>query len=183
MPSHKTNYIDIFSEILNLEGHLNRCIGSKVTAILLKGRILPTGGVASGRVCPVACAAWQSNGSIKTLWGSHVVCPVHRAHCIVDSKNKVKRAGAGYLPPCSSPPTLTLLPASSSHGCTGPSLHTSALAVCSVKSALAVCTVKSAGWSRTLQMVGKRGDYSSKEERRLLADFAGAGNSRETPPR
>ena len=33
--SHKTNYVDIFSEILNLEGHLNRCIGSKVTAILL----------------------------------------------------------------------------------------------------------------------------------------------------
>ena len=31
--SHKTNYIDIFF-ILNLEGHLNRCIGSKVTAIL-----------------------------------------------------------------------------------------------------------------------------------------------------
>ena len=29
--SHKTIYIDIFSEIVNLEGHLNRCIGSKVT--------------------------------------------------------------------------------------------------------------------------------------------------------
>ena len=55
--SHKTNYIDILSEILNLEGHLNRCIGSKVTAILLNGWILPTGGVASGRVCPAACAA------------------------------------------------------------------------------------------------------------------------------
>ena len=45
--SHKTNYIDIFSEILNLEGHLNRCIGSKVTGILLNGWNLPTGGVAS----------------------------------------------------------------------------------------------------------------------------------------
>ena len=40
-----------------LEGHLNRCVGSKVTAILLNGRILPPGGVASGRVCPAACAA------------------------------------------------------------------------------------------------------------------------------
>ena len=48
--SHKTNYIDIFSEILNLEGHLNRCIGSKVTAILLNGWILPTGGASLGKV-------------------------------------------------------------------------------------------------------------------------------------
>ena len=53
----KTNYIDSFSEILDLEGHLNRCIDSKVTAILLNWWILPTGGVASGRVCPAACAA------------------------------------------------------------------------------------------------------------------------------
>ena len=45
--SHKSNYIDIVSEILNLE----------VTAILLNGLILPTGGVASGGVCPAACAA------------------------------------------------------------------------------------------------------------------------------
>ena len=35
--SHKTKYIEILSEILNLEGHLNRCIGSKVTDILLNG--------------------------------------------------------------------------------------------------------------------------------------------------
>ena len=37
--SHKKNYI----EILNLEGHLNRCIGSKVTVIFLNKWILPTG--------------------------------------------------------------------------------------------------------------------------------------------
>ena len=55
--SHKTNYIEIFSEILNLEGHLNRCVGSAVTAILLNGWILHTGGVTSDRVCPAACAA------------------------------------------------------------------------------------------------------------------------------
>ena len=52
--SHKTNYIGIFSEILNLEGYQNRSIGSKVTAILLNGWNLPTGGVALGRVC--ACS-------------------------------------------------------------------------------------------------------------------------------
>ena len=55
--SHKTKYINILLEIINLEGHQNCCIGSKVTAILLNGWILPTGGVASGRVCPAAWAA------------------------------------------------------------------------------------------------------------------------------
>ena len=49
--SHKTNYIHIFSEIPNLEGHQNLCIGSKVTAVLLNWWILPTGGVALGRFC------------------------------------------------------------------------------------------------------------------------------------
>ena len=51
-----TKYIDIFVENLNLEGHLNRCISSKVKAILLNGWILHTGGFAPGRVCPAACA-------------------------------------------------------------------------------------------------------------------------------
>jgi hypothetical protein len=51
---HRTNYINIFSEILNLEGNLNRCIGSKIAPILLNGWIFPTGGVALGRVCPAA---------------------------------------------------------------------------------------------------------------------------------
>ena len=46
-----------FFQIQNLDGHLNCCIGSKVTAILLNGLILLTGGVVSGRVCPAACAA------------------------------------------------------------------------------------------------------------------------------
>ena len=41
--SHNTNYIDIFSDILNTEGHQNHCIGFKFTAILLNGWILPTG--------------------------------------------------------------------------------------------------------------------------------------------
>jgi hypothetical protein len=52
--SHKIDYVPIFLENLNLEGHLNRSIGSKVTAILVNGGILPRGGAASGRVC--ACS-------------------------------------------------------------------------------------------------------------------------------
>ena len=49
--SHKIDYITIFEEILNLEGHQNRNTGSRV---MLKGGILPIGGVASARVC--ACS-------------------------------------------------------------------------------------------------------------------------------
>ena len=49
--SHKINYVTVFQEIINLEGHPNRNTGSKVTAILLNLWILPVGGVASGRVC------------------------------------------------------------------------------------------------------------------------------------
>ena len=56
-PVTKQTILTFFLDTLNLEGHLHRCIGSKVTAILLNGWILPTGGVASGRVCPAACAA------------------------------------------------------------------------------------------------------------------------------
>ena len=39
---------------LNPEGHQNPISGSKVTAILVKGWILPIGGASSGRVC--ACS-------------------------------------------------------------------------------------------------------------------------------
>ena len=54
---HKTDYVPYLNPNLNLKGHLNCFIGSKVTAILVNGKILPRGGVASGRVCPAACAA------------------------------------------------------------------------------------------------------------------------------
>ena len=37
--SHKIDYVTIFKEILNLEGHPNSITGSKVTAILLNGWI------------------------------------------------------------------------------------------------------------------------------------------------
>ena len=40
----------MFKNFLNPKGHQNPTSGSKVTVILLKERILPIGGVASGRV-------------------------------------------------------------------------------------------------------------------------------------
>ena len=49
--SHKVTYVTIFKEILNPEVHPNRITGSKVTAILLNGWILPIGGASLGRVC------------------------------------------------------------------------------------------------------------------------------------
>ena len=52
--SHKIDYVTIFLEILNPEGHPNRMTNSKVTAILLNGWIFPIGqsGEASRwRVC------------------------------------------------------------------------------------------------------------------------------------
>ena len=52
--SHNINCINFFLEILNLEGHLNPFIGSKVAAILVNRGILPGDGVVLGRVC--ACS-------------------------------------------------------------------------------------------------------------------------------
>ena len=49
--SHKIDYVTIFFEILNPEGHPNCITGSKATAILLNWWILPIGGASSGRVC------------------------------------------------------------------------------------------------------------------------------------
>ena len=45
--SHKIDYVTISKEILNLEGHLNHITGSRVTAILLTGWILPNGGASA----------------------------------------------------------------------------------------------------------------------------------------
>ena len=59
--SHKTNYIGIFSDILNPEGHQNCCIGSKVTAILQNGWILSNCRVASERVCSQTLLAFLWN--------------------------------------------------------------------------------------------------------------------------
>ena len=49
--SYKIDYFIAMENFLNPQGHQDRISGSIVTAILLKGRILPFGGVASGRVC------------------------------------------------------------------------------------------------------------------------------------
>ena len=55
--SHKMDYVPIFQENLNIKGHLNSFIGSKVTAILAKGGFHL--GVELLRVgsAPAACAA------------------------------------------------------------------------------------------------------------------------------
>ena len=43
--SHKIDYVTVFRENLNPEGHQNCITGSKVTAIFLNGWIWPIGGV------------------------------------------------------------------------------------------------------------------------------------------
>ena len=53
--SHEIDYVTFF---LNPEGHPNRFTGSKVTAILLNGWILPVGVASSGRV--FACSLYSS---------------------------------------------------------------------------------------------------------------------------
>ena len=42
--SYKIDYVIVIKTFLNPEGHQSRISGSKVTAILLKGCILPIGG-------------------------------------------------------------------------------------------------------------------------------------------
>ena len=49
--SQKIDWVRNFLKILNLKGHQNHNIGSKVTALLLNWLVLPVGGVALGRVC------------------------------------------------------------------------------------------------------------------------------------
>ena len=45
--SHKIDYVTIFWEILNLEGHPNRITGLRDAAILLNWWILPIGGASA----------------------------------------------------------------------------------------------------------------------------------------
>ena len=51
---YKIDYVIVIKNFLNPKGHQHPISGLKVMAILLKGWILPIGGVASGRVC--ACS-------------------------------------------------------------------------------------------------------------------------------
>ena len=50
--SYKIDYFIAIKNFLNLEGHQNPISGSKVTAILLKGWILPIGGASAGEGLP-----------------------------------------------------------------------------------------------------------------------------------
>ena len=63
----KQTILTFFLEILDLEGHQNRCIGSKVTAIFLNGWILPTGGVEGS--APAACAAGLFRAFLQFVTG------------------------------------------------------------------------------------------------------------------
>ena len=71
--SYKIDYVTIFKKILNLEGHLNRITGSRVTAILLNGWILPIGGVLSGRVCACSLRSRLVITCIKHYFGVKVL--------------------------------------------------------------------------------------------------------------
>ena len=51
--SYKIHYFKVIKNFLNPEGHQNPISGSKVTAILLKGWILPIGGASSGEGLPL----------------------------------------------------------------------------------------------------------------------------------
>ena len=46
--SYKIPYVIVIINFLNAEGHQNPISGSEVTAILLKGWILPIGGASAG---------------------------------------------------------------------------------------------------------------------------------------
>ena len=49
--TYKIDYVMVIKNSLNPKGHQNPISGSKVTAVLLKGYILPINGASSGKVC------------------------------------------------------------------------------------------------------------------------------------
>ena len=62
--SYKIDYVIVIPSFLNPKGQQNPFSGSKVTAILLKGWILPIGGASSGeglRLQPVQQACYLNN--------------------------------------------------------------------------------------------------------------------------
>ena len=64
--SYTIGYFILIKNFLIPEIDQNRITGSKVTAILVKGYILPIGGVASGRVC--ACSLHSRLVLMDWLW-------------------------------------------------------------------------------------------------------------------
>ena len=75
--SNKIDYVTICKEILNPEGYLNCLIGSKVTAILVNGGVLPSGGASLGRVC---VCSMRSRLVIRALHCPALHCSA--LHCI-----------------------------------------------------------------------------------------------------
>ena len=66
--SYKIDYVIVIKNFLNPEGHQNPISGSKVTAILQKGLILPIGGASSGRVCVCSLRnrlVWGEGGGLS----------------------------------------------------------------------------------------------------------------------
>ena len=55
--SHKIDYVLIFLEILNIKGHLNHFIGSKVTEILVNGGFYLVVELHREGSAPAACTA------------------------------------------------------------------------------------------------------------------------------
>ena len=76
----KIDYVEKISEILNIEGHTNFVIGSKVLEILLNEGILPIGGVALGRVC--ACSL-RSRLVLRTVGNAQIHCSANYDHCYI----------------------------------------------------------------------------------------------------
>ena len=79
--SHKIDWVRNCLEILNLRGHQNHNIGSKVITILLNEWVLQIDGVASRRVSPTACAwgcFFYSLFNICFITHSALVCIKYR---------------------------------------------------------------------------------------------------------
>ena len=69
---YKIRYVIGIKNFLNPKEHQNCIRGSKVTAILLKGWILPIGGVALGRVCACSLRSRLVQRNIEHFW-QHVL--------------------------------------------------------------------------------------------------------------
>ena len=68
---------------MNLEGHLNRFIWSKVTAILVNRGMLSSGGAALGRIC--ACSLRSSHVPIQRKLAVNRLPPGHVAQPVPDN--------------------------------------------------------------------------------------------------
>ena len=81
--SRKQIILQFFKEILKLEGHQNRITGSKVTAILLTGWILPIGGASSGSLQPAQQAGFYVSSVLYYLYFLHCFSSMNQGMKIV----------------------------------------------------------------------------------------------------